>query len=779
MNNFFDKTLHYLGKKSKNITALNIGSMDGIMFDEMIGYTNMYNFKVLYVEPVPYLFEKLQHNIRSSSAMFENSAISEYNGMIDMLTIDKEIIDSGLVHSCFYGMSAVYPPKNGLGSEFDRPTVEKYGKLIKVPCITFNTLVLRHNLKAFDIVKIDTEGHDYKIFKQIDLNKYKPKIIRIEWINLEEYEQNDIIKIFNEHNYVYEISGQDIVGMAKYLYEEIDGIQESVLQELPRVPMNNINSDKAITFVTGLWDLGRECLEESWARSYGDHYLKKFEELLTLKHNLIIFGNPDLEEFVWKFRDISNTKFYTYPKDNFKDKFPFFNQVQKIRNNPEWYNQVEWLKTSTQAKLEYYNPMVMSKMFLLNDAKIFDPFHSDYFFWIDGGISQTLSLGYFNDPIVVNNLKEASKKFFFICFPYETNNEIHGFNIGEMNKFAKSDHVNRVARGGFFGGKKEYLAEANGLYYSLLDSSLGEGSMGTEENIFTMMTYLDSDTYKYETIDDNGLIYACFEKFKLPSYKSKSSNISLYINTFNSPQQLQMVLDSFEKNDPTFLDKPTITLVNNSTNESLFSAYDSISKKYNMKELRMGNLGICGARQFIAEDFHKSTSEYMLFFEDDMLVDLNGVCPMGFNKRIDNLLDVSIRVMIKEKYDFLKLSFSEFFGHNGEQWSWHNVPNPLKTEYFGDIKSRPLTIFNNIKSLGGIPYIDGEIYYSNWPHIIGKTGNKKMFLDTTWAHPYEQTWMSHTHTLIKQKIVKSAIFLASPITHNRIHFYDGKERKES
>ena len=151
MDNFFDKSLHFLGKTNTNIVALNIGSMDGVMFDEMIGYTTMYNFKVLYVEPVPYLFERLKNNIKGD-ALFENSAISEYNGTIEMLTIDKDVIDSGLVHSCFYGMSAVYPPKNGLGSEFDRPTVEKYGKLIKVPCITFETLMNRHTLNNFDIV---------------------------------------------------------------------------------------------------------------------------------------------------------------------------------------------------------------------------------------------------------------------------------------------------------------------------------------------------------------------------------------------------------------------------------------------------------------------------------------------------------------------------------------------------------------------------------------------------------------------------------------------------
>jgi hypothetical protein len=37
----------------------------------------------------------------------------------------------------------------------------------------------------------------------------------------------------------------------------------------------------------------------------------------------------------------------------------------------------------------------MSKVFLLNDARILDKFNSDYLFWIDAGISNTLHTGYF------------------------------------------------------------------------------------------------------------------------------------------------------------------------------------------------------------------------------------------------------------------------------------------------------------------------------------------------------------------------------------------------
>jgi hypothetical protein len=63
--------------------------------------------------------------------------------------------------------------------------------------------------------------------------------------------------------------------------------------------------------------------------------------------------------------------------------------------------------------------------------------------------------------------------------------------------------------------------------------------------------------------------------------------------------------------------------------------------------------------------------------------------------------------------------------------------------------------------------------------IVGKTGNQKMFLDTTWAHPYEQTWMSHMFQKTHSGDLKPAILLASPIKHNRIIYYEAHERREN
>lgn len=546
------------------------------------------------------------------------------------------------------------------------------------------------------------------------------------------------------------------------------------------------------TLVTGIWDLGRSGAKEGWSRSF-DHYISNFKNLLSAKQlPMCIFIDPSIEDMVWEIRDKENTKVVYHTKDQFAGSFfPFFDQVQTIRNNPEWYNKVGWLKDSTQGSLEYYNPMVMSKMFLLHNAKIFNFFNTDYLFWIDGGITNTVHPGYFTHDKVIEKVETFVKKFLFICFPYETNTEIHGFDIEGMKKFANSPVVNRVARGGFFGGHKDTISKANELYYNLLKDSLDSGYMGTEESIFTLMTYLDPETYQYEDIEDNGLINKFFENTKNKTTKlstktitriqPQNNNTVLYINAFNSPEQLQMVMDSFEQYDRNFLNKTDKYLINNTNQDELFPKYDIISSKYGFKEIRKGNIGICGGRQLAAEHFADLGSKYMMFFEDDMLIDLDKErrCSFGFSKYVNDLFDSLLRIMDLEEYDFLKFSFSEFYGHNGEQWAWHNVPLENKIKYFGNINKRPLTKFKNIKTMNSAPYAEGEIYYSNWPHIIDQEGNKKLFLDTKWAHPYEQTWMSHIYNLTIDNKINAAILLASPITHNRVHFYESGQRKEN
>jgi hypothetical protein len=558
--------------------------------------------------------------------------------------------------------------------------------------------------------------------------------------------------------------------------------------------------NKKVTLVTGLWDLNRDSLETGWARPFEGHYLKKFEELLTLDENLIIFGDHELEKFVFERRDKKNTKFINRNLDWFKNN-EYYDLIQKIKNDENWLNQVGWLSQSTQAKLEMYNPVVMSKMFLLHDAKILDEFDSDYMFWIDAGITNTVHRGYFTHDNVLQKMLNKIKKFTFICFPYETTTEIHGFKYPDINNYTNKD-VKKVARGGFFGGPKDEISNINSIYYNLLLKTLRDGYMGTEESIFSIIVHSSDNSVQHFDIEENGLLSKFFEDCKneviLPSTDLFKSNeflgdvdkAAIYVITFNSPNQLKTLLTSIEDYDIDFLNKTKKYILNNSTDRSTDEEYTKIANQYDFEIIwKNENLGITGGRQFIAEHFEDSGLDYYFFFEDDMFFysGPDKTCRNGFNRKTDNLYAKVLEISQKENFDFLKLNFSEFYGDNSIQWSWYNVPQHFRESHWPNNKNlpnqgldpnAPRTEFKNIKSYKGVPYASGEIYLCNWPVLFSKKGNYRCYLETKYASPFEQTLMSHNYQETIKGNLNPGILLMTPTEHNRFEHYDGSLRKE-
>jgi hypothetical protein len=554
-----------------------------------------------------------------------------------------------------------------------------------------------------------------------------------------------------------------------------------------------------ITLVTGIWDIGRGDLSEGWSRSY-QHYLDKFEQLLDVQENMIIFGDNELKEFVFKKRNESNTQFIERPLSWFTNS-EFYNIIQVIRTRPSWIDQVGWLGESTQAKLKNYNPLVMSKVFLLHDAKIMDKFESEYMFWIDGGLTNTVHPGYFTHDKVLDKLSKYVSKFSFISFPYGAETEIHGFEYDKLNSIA-GDEVTKVSRGGFFGGPKSSISDINGIYYGLLKSTLEEGYMGTEESIFSIMTYKHSDLINYFEIESSGLIGKFFEDLKddklIPKNEGKVSventldtnKVGLYVITFNSPNQFETLIKSMLEYDKDFILKPKKFLLDNSTDLSTTSRYQELCEEYGFEHIKKDNIGIVGGRVFVAEHFDETDLDFYYFFEDDMAFypKKGEVCKNGFNRFVSNLYSKSLQIIKNENFDFLKLSFTEFYGSNDIQFSWYNVPQNVRVELFpekpllpvqGLDPNAPRTKFNNIKTHQGLPYVDGEIYLSNWPIVLNKIGNYKCYLETQWAHAFEQTLMSHCYQETVKGNIKPGILLLTPTEHDRFDHYDGSLRKES
>ena len=582
-----------------------------------------------------------------------------------------------------------------------------------------------------------------------------------------------------------------------------------------------------LTVVTGIFDINRDSLEDSFRRPFS-HYTENFVKLLQLENPMCIYIESKYEHLVWEHRSHENTRVCIKELDELQNGFPFYDQVQKLRTDETWRNQAGWLAESTQANLALYNPLVMSKFFFLHDQTIFNHFQTDYFVWIDGGLTNTVHEGYFTHDKVLEHIDEHLKKLLFLCFPYVGNTEIHGFERETMAQYCRTEYVDRVARGGFFGGHKSYIQKLNGTYYQLLNDSLSRGFMGTEECIFTMLTYLFPNDVNRFMIEDNGLLSTFFEAVKLKSLATEKSTETstqnpnseadettdpeaviaaseiktserktlaktdkklpaLYVITYNSPEQLRMLLETFLLTEPELITQTEKFLINNSTKEETFLEYDLLCEQFGFEQIREGNIGICGGRQFAADHFAASLSPFMFFFEDDMLLHeaIPDVCRNGFTTYVPGLFRKSLEIMEREKFDFLKLSFTEFYGDNKTQWAWYNLPDDKRELYFGKglvitgiDEIVPRTQFTEIATHEGLSYIKGDIYYCNWPQIVSKAGNQKMFLDTRWESPYEQTWMSHLYQLTRQGKLQAGLLLASPVNHNRVYHYTAEERRE-
>lgn len=560
------------------------------------------------------------------------------------------------------------------------------------------------------------------------------------------------------------------------------------------------------TLVTGLWDLGRGELKD-FGRSF-DHYLECFGNLLSLDCNMIIWAPKELNRFINLNRNMSRTRIVNKELHEFDDWFPWFEQVQTTRKNLRWRQQADWLANSPQAQLKYYNPIVMSKFFMMNDSVVHDSFNSDYLFWIDAGLTNTVGIDLLRNvdrlPVYMKKIEEEeNKKFLFLSYPYDTDGEVHGYNRRAFDEIC-GEHATYVCRGGFFGGHKDVIRQSNGDYYGIASQSFTNRVMGTEENFHTILSYKHKERFHRFELDDNGLVYKFFEQLgdlKKPVYRTNVDLIpwnkrkdvseiktSLYILSFNSPEQFARVAQSWLDNG---FDKcHRRILINNSTDPTTYEQYQQLCDWFYFEHIKKEeNVGICGGRQFVAEHFNESDSEYYLFIEDDMFLNdpTDEKDTFGYPKYIENLYDKSLTIAHQNHYDFLKLTYCEFYGDNSVQWSWYNIPQAVREIYFPDYCTLPeMGLDPNAPKVEGftqkrykdLHYLEGPYHYCNWPIWFSRQGNRKVFLNIKWANPFEQTWMSNAFQLQMHNEIKSAVLELSPITHDRFEFYTD-ERKES
>lgn len=190
---------------NKSIQVIQIGSNDGVSGDSLNKLIlKNERWKVLFVEPVPQLFQELKKNYGSSNRFkFENSAINETGASQIFFKIDEkayvDIPDLSKEYEQIGSFSKAHVHK--LASD----KLQKYISEIEVNCLSLDELFKKHKITKVDLLQIDAEGYDWQIISQLNLNQFSPIIIVFEHVNLNHQEKEGAINYFSKQYHMFSL----------------------------------------------------------------------------------------------------------------------------------------------------------------------------------------------------------------------------------------------------------------------------------------------------------------------------------------------------------------------------------------------------------------------------------------------------------------------------------------------------------------------------------------------------------------------------------------------
>lgn len=175
---FFPFILEYIYSKNRDSFSLvQIGANDGVRCDPLNNFISNKDLKGILIEPLPDMFAKLQNKYKNNKNIFLiNAAVSDNK---------KDII-------LYRVMDGAYPEDHwahGIAS-MDRNNVlshripEKLIESIAVQSITISSALERFSFNNFDLLQVDTEGHDDIIVKSTINSGFKPALIHYEHCHL-------------------------------------------------------------------------------------------------------------------------------------------------------------------------------------------------------------------------------------------------------------------------------------------------------------------------------------------------------------------------------------------------------------------------------------------------------------------------------------------------------------------------------------------------------------------------------------------------------------------
>jgi len=181
-------------------TVVQIGANDGRRADPLRKLLrSRTKLRGLLVEPMPKAFAALAKNTADISDRFtcENVAIGEETQRATMYTDPSKPTT----------LSSFRPEQTMLG--------DSKGPLepVEVQMMSLEDLLEKHNLERVGLFQTDTEGFDWVILRQLDVERYRPCVINVEHYSLTWKERIAMCNWLFEHGYAWRFGVMDMIAV--------------------------------------------------------------------------------------------------------------------------------------------------------------------------------------------------------------------------------------------------------------------------------------------------------------------------------------------------------------------------------------------------------------------------------------------------------------------------------------------------------------------------------------------------------------------------------------
>jgi FkbM family methyltransferase len=190
--------LHRFACRRDEVFFVQVGAHDAQAGDPIALYVERDGWRGVLVEPVREVFARLRKRYANRNDLaFENAAVAETDGTRTFYRLDEKAREAYELADQLGSLQRDVV----LGHAEQVPNIDDHLEKIEVPCVSFPTLLRRHDVDRVDLLHLDTEGYDAILLRSFPWEIFQPRLVLYEHKHLDDAARQESEDLLDDLGY--------------------------------------------------------------------------------------------------------------------------------------------------------------------------------------------------------------------------------------------------------------------------------------------------------------------------------------------------------------------------------------------------------------------------------------------------------------------------------------------------------------------------------------------------------------------------------------------------